>query len=108
MGKKVNLFVEPAEFFKERITETMEKQNFSTTPTAEFYLVELLGRFMLAANLFDAHHDEKHSGNNEDPLAVLLLKSQAMGIDLNDKIRLLKKLGDTSLYISGFFGDSLN
>ena len=109
MEKRVNLFIETAEFFKERVTETMEKQNFSTTPTVEFYLVELLGRFMLVENLFDAPRDEKPANQTgEDPLAVLLLKAQASGVELNEKIKLLKKLGDTSLYISGFFGDSLN
>jgi hypothetical protein len=116
MDKKINLFVEPVEFFKERITETMEKQKLSTTPTAEFYLVELLTRFMFAKNLFEnsdpEQNDQEQADTNkphhEDPLAILLLKAQTGGVDFNEKIKLLKKLGDTSLYISGFFGDSLN
>lgn len=106
MDKKINLFVEPAEFFKERIVETMEKQKFSTTELAEFYLVELLARFMFSSNLFESLDAEHRS--KEDPLAIILLKSQSSQIDLNEKIKMLKKLGDTALYISGFFGDSLN
>jgi hypothetical protein len=108
MDKKVNLFVEPAEFFKDRITETMEKQKFSATPTAEFYLVELLARFMIAENLHEQSSAESHSHAPDDPLAILLLKSQASGVDFSERVKLLKKLGDTALYISGFFGDSLN
>ena len=97
MDKKIGLFVEPAEYFKERISEAKERQHFSTSELAEFYLVELLGRFMLASNQI-----------SDDPLAILFLKAQATGVEAGEKIKLLKNLGDTSLYISGFFGDSLN
>lgn len=113
MDKKIGLFVKPAEFFKERISEAKERQHFNTSEIAEFYLVELLARFMLSSNLFEPHTNENgqghsHGHSQEDPLAILLLKAQSKDVEVSEKIKLLKKLGDTSLYISGFFGDSLN
>lgn len=105
MEKKIDLCLEPAAFFQERVTHVMSRQGLSTIKVAEFYLVDLLVRYMNTSNLFEKTDAASAS---TDPLAVLFLKAQASGIDGTEKIKILKKLGDTSLYISGFFGDSLN
>lgn len=85
----------------------MSRQGFATIEVAEYYLVELLNRFVLASNLFDKTSSNE-LGKDRDPLAVLFLKAQTTGLEDTERIKILKKLGDTSLYISGFFGDSLN
>lgn len=84
----------------------MGRQKFETIEMAQFYVVELLSRFMLTQNLYDKAEDQQTL--ERDPLAIQFLKAQSRGIDGSEKIKILKKLGDTSLYISGFFGDSLN
>ncbi len=105
-SSKIDLFKEPAAFFQERVTEAMSRQRFETIKIAEFYLVDLLARFMLTSNLFT--QPDPSLPKEQDPLAIMLLKAQAVGVEGAEKVKILKKLGDTSLYISGFFGDSLN
>lgn len=105
MEKKLDLCVEPAAYFQERVELAMTKQGFETIQVARYYLVDLLNRFVLSSNLFDKQED---NSSERETLAVMFLKAQNSSLENSEKIRILKKLGDTSLYISGFFGDSLN
>ena len=107
MEKKIDLFIEPDAFFQEKVSEAMSRQKVDTIKVAEFYLVDLLRRFMLASNLFQ-ENSQKENHKELDPLAILFLKAQSKEVEGTERIKILKKLGDTSLYISGFFGDSLN
>ena len=104
--KKIDLYKEPSAFFKERVTEVMTRQGVATLEVTEFYLVDLLSRFTQASNLYEQKNSEDH--RDIQPLAMMLLKAQSKEVLDVEKITILKKLGDTSLYISGFFGDSLN
>jgi hypothetical protein len=103
--KKINLYREPAAFFQERISHVMTRRGYATIEVAQYYLVDLMSRFLQTSNLFD--HVDDHNKHHE-PLALMLLKAQSKDLQEVEKISILKKLGDTSLYISGFFGDSLN
>lgn len=106
MEKKIDLCLEPAAFFQEKISEALARQRIATIKLVEFYLVDLMNRFMLTTNLFD--QKPENSEKATEPLAILFLKAQTKGLEESEKVKILKKLGDTSLYISGFFGDSLN
>ncbi len=68
------------------------------------YLVNLLGSFLKAKDLFSIESD--NGKRSRKTLAELYLESQNTEIK-KEKQRLLKRLGDVSLYVSGFFGDSL-
>ncbi len=103
--KKIDLYKEPAAFFRERVTDVMARRGLETIAVAEYYIVDLLSRFLQTSNLFDQHKDENTS--DREPLALMLLRAQSKELQGPEKITILKKLGDTSLYISGFFGDSL-
>jgi hypothetical protein len=64
----------------------------------------MLNFYLDSKNLFD--HDTDEQGNrNQQTLAELFLK--ANNAERSERIALLKKLADRSLYISGYFGDSL-
>lgn len=81
-------------FFTETIDQAIEKRRISAPPLARQYLVSLLNEHLHSQNV-----------NFEGTLAEMLLRaSQA---EKSARRELLKRLGDTSLYISGFFGDSL-
>lgn len=91
-----NILFDLKSFFSEMVEAAINQRNLSTYPLVSKYLVDLLQFYTLSNNL-----------DLEETLAEKYLKalqedSQAL------KIEKLKKLGDTSLYISGFFGDSLN
>jgi hypothetical protein len=98
------LFVKPQEFFHEVVRDAMAQRKVKTTVEAEFYIVRLLEHFVSVDNLFEDSTEE--GTKSQTPLAEMFLK--ALNSPANLRVELLKKLGDTSLYISGFFGDSLS
>lgn len=97
------LFVSSRDYFEEIVTDAFEHRKMKVFPLVKAYLVELLEFYVPASNLFD---DVDESGKRtRQTLAETFLRAQ--NVDSLERIELLKKLGDRSLYISGFFGDSL-
>lgn len=94
----------PREFFYERVDGALSHLKVSTFPLAKSYLVDLLEHYMFANNLFPV--DDETGRRRQETLAEIFLKAHSSATPV--KIDLLKKLGDSSLYISGFFGDSLS
>lgn len=90
----VSVLESPEGYFTEVVTSAIEKRKLVTSPEASKYLVDLLEANLITANVTF----------NSTLAEALLIAYQA---ERSVKIGLLKKLGDTSLYVSGFFGDSL-
>ncbi|MBI2067850.1 MAG: hypothetical protein HYW02_07835 [Deltaproteobacteria bacterium] len=88
-------------FFRERIREALQKQRLKTPEGVEFYLVNLLQGFSKADELFAP----QLSDYKQRPLALMMCEALQAG--LYQKIALLKKVGDLSLFTAGFFPDSL-
>jgi hypothetical protein len=89
------LLATPREFFGEMVEDGFAKRNIKSSPAVQLYMVQLLEYYLDARNLF----------TRPDTLAETFL--MATSSPQVEKIDLLKKLGDKSLYIAGFFGDSL-
>jgi hypothetical protein len=101
-----DLFISPDEFFKDLVRQGLVRRKMETYPLVENYLVDLLQHYLDAKNLFDPDYDE--SGKKlPKTLAEMYLHANSTD-DQFLKVELLKKLGDRSLYMSGFFGDSLH
>lgn len=100
-----DLFVSPKEYFTSLVKSGLEQRRIKTYPHVETYLVSLLQHYLDARNLFDDQVDELGK-RPPQTLAEMLLTAHSA--ENHVKFELLKKLGDRSLYISGFFGDSLN
>lgn len=79
----------------------LEKRKLKTSPLVSVYLVDLLDFYLISENLYP----NKNESERSETLAEMYLKAASATQEV--KVDLLKKLGDTSLYISGFFGDSL-
>lgn len=79
------------EFFHEVLSEAMSREGVEASDHTEFYLVELLGEFARARI-------------TDEPLSLRLAESGAGG----ERVAALKEVGDTSLYVTGFFADSLD
>jgi len=90
------------EWFKEAVSEVFSLRRLSVQAETEFYLVELLTGFVARERLFIEQPD---GTQQEEPLALILLR--AMAADRRERAGQLKRLGDTSLFVAGFFGDSL-
>jgi hypothetical protein len=103
MSERPDLILDYEKFFSNLVNEACEQRNFSTFPQATTYLVDLLVFYVNTTNLFD--EKDTQGRHSRGTLAELLLK--AGNAQRNQKIGLLKKLGDTALYVSGFFGESL-
>lgn len=80
------------EFFHQVVQEALDRVAIEATEGAECYLVHLLAKFT-TARVFS------------EPLA---LKLAGTGSDPGERVRALEEVGDTSLYITGFFAPSLD
>jgi hypothetical protein len=90
----------PAEFFKELIDKVLRRQKVSSSPLSSYYLVHLLETFLRRDGLY------AELGVGEDPqLAEIFCR--ALNANGRRKSALFKMTGDLSLFISGFFSDSL-
>jgi hypothetical protein len=87
----VTLAASVDEFFHEVVTDALEAVDLDASEPASWYLVGLLGEFT-KARLTD------------EPLGMKLAQP---GEDPGERVRNLKQVGDTSLYLAGFFAESL-
>jgi hypothetical protein len=80
------------EYFHEVIVEALERACVTATEAAEHYLVSLLGEFTRAQI-------------TDEPLSLKLARAQG---DPAERVKALKEVGDTTLYLTGFFAASLD
>jgi hypothetical protein len=85
----------PGHFFRERVLEAQARQQIKLPDNVEFYLVSLLCDFVKAKD---------DSIPDSDCLALVL--KRALESPHGEKVVLFKHIGDTALYVSGFFKDS--
>jgi hypothetical protein len=106
MGEKksITLVSQAQDFFRELVTEALGHQNVSVQPETEFYLVNLLNQFMTADRLYTR---DGQGAVREEPLA-LMVKEALEEPAVQAQSLLFRKVGDVSLYVAGFFQDSLN
>ena len=87
------------EFFRSRIHAAISHSGSETSEMTEFYLVNLLDQYREVSKLFA----EEGDGPVLKPLALIL--DEAQDADPVVKRACLKRLGDTALYVAGFFTD---
>ena len=90
----------PAEYFKTLVESALSRQHLRTTELTEYYLVDLLCRFVRPDRRIPFADD------TGEPLALRLRRALESG-GMEQRAR-LRNLGDFSLFTSGFFSDSLN
>jgi hypothetical protein len=100
MGESLVRAQTPVEFFKEQVEAACEHQRLHPQPLTSYYIVSLLSEF--------THLDNASAGDavaSGEALGLKLLRALDSG---GTTQRLgLKQVGDASLFISGFFSDSL-
>ena len=91
------------EYFHDTVSEAIANQQINASAETVYYLVNLLTLFSRSDQLFD----KTEEGIDIKPLA--LIYADAINEPrVVERTRLLKKLGDTALFIAGVFADSLN
>jgi hypothetical protein len=88
------------EFFKDSVADAMEKQGVAADDHTAYYVVNLLTLFARSEKLYDRNTD----GSGPPPLALLLAEAAAAN-DSQTRNLVLQRVGDTSLFVAGFFGD---
>jgi hypothetical protein len=89
----------PEEYFRNLIDTALSRQHLHATELTEYYLVNLLCRFVRPSSRIAFADD---SG---EPLALRLRRAlESGGQEQRERLR---NLGDFSLFTSGFFSDSL-
>jgi hypothetical protein len=89
----------PAEYFKDLIESALARQHLRANELTSYYLVDLLCRFV--------RPDQRIPFNDDtgEPLALRLARALESG-GMEQRAR-LRNLGDVSLFVSGYFPDSL-
>jgi hypothetical protein len=87
----------PLEYFRELVESAMQHQHMAAREVTSFYLVNLLAGFVYSDRVAPA---------DDEPLGVRFAKAlQEGGSRQRSQLR---QVGDRSLFVSGFFADSLN
>lgn len=90
------------EFFRDMVGSARTRHRLAVRDETEAYLVNLLVDFLDAGQLF-VKEDDGRLG--QEPLAFML--KRAIEAPREERARQLRRMGDTALYVSGFFSDSL-
>ncbi len=95
------------EYFGSMVEEAVEKRQIHSSRGEQEYLITLLEHFLDARNLYDEPTVDEQTGLRKE-LSFSEIYLTAIQSEKSAQFELFKKLADRSLYISGFFGDSLN
>ena len=97
-----NLILDSNQYFRNIVDDAFQERKLKTYPHVKTYIVDVLKHYLFVENLYD---EQDPSGKKtRKTLAEMFLTANQSG----SKVRFekLKRLGDSSLYISGFFSDS--
>src|ERR1700759_2763614 len=99
----LTLVAQPQDYFRELIIQALGHQKVMTQPETEFYLVNLLNQFMTTDRLFQR---DGQGGMREEALATMLKEAIEQPVP-QAQSAMLRHVGDVSLYVAGFFQESL-
>ena len=102
MSERILVGKSAHEWFREMVADALSHRRLEVQQVTEFYLVNLLAGFLERERLFVEQED---GSVQAEPLALILLR--ALQADRRTRAASLRRLGDTALFVSGFFGDSL-
>lgn len=101
---KPEFILSSKEYFNELLDEVIKDLNqFEVHPFSKLYLSDLLNSFVHVDVLFEKNEEGKIESKM---LCEKFFESQQL--DSAERIQKLKKLAETTLYVSGFFASSLN
>jgi hypothetical protein len=90
----------PVEYFKDLVDAAVSRQHLRATELTSYYIVNLLCRFVRP------HSRIPFNDDSDGPLALRLKRAlESAGFEQRERLR---NLGDFSLFMTGFFSDSLH
>jgi hypothetical protein len=97
---RVRPVVSLQEFFKDSVADAMARQGVAADDHTAYYVVNLLTLFARHETLYESGKP----GPGLQPLALLLAEA-ADAPDRDTSNSILRRVGDTSLFVAGFLGD---
>lgn len=91
-----------ADYFEHRVRNAVDNQGAALDEHTQAYVVNLLASFATR----DALVADDRTDLLEEPLAVQMIR--AMQAEPGRRFRLLRKIGDVSLYMTGYFSEALD
>jgi hypothetical protein len=98
------LLMSPEQHFTEVLQEACKERKIKSFPLLETYLVHLLKHYLNSKNLFSPLQDDS---TEKIPQTLAEMYLTAMNTEPPKNKEIMKALADRALYVSGFFGDSL-
>ena len=98
------VFLTPEQHFSEAVKEACESRQIKTRPTVEVYLVQLLQHYVDTRNL---HIHLQTDSREKPPETFAEMYMTAIGAENPKNRELMRIVADRALYLTGFFGDSL-
>jgi hypothetical protein len=98
------VYLTPEQHFSEVVQEACKNRHINTPPAVEVYLVQLLGRYLNSKN-FHLPIQEDSKDKPLDTFAEMYLT--AINSEKPKNQELMRIVADRSLYLTGFFADSL-
>lgn len=102
MKRSGEIILDSRLYFSEMLNQACIDRNVEAKPSVQNYIVNMLNSFLRTESLYSV---SEKTGKSEN-LSLAELYLTAVNSTENKRINLLKRLADTSLYVSGFFGDS--
>jgi hypothetical protein len=99
------IFISPEQHFAELLKEACAYRNFKILPASETYILNMLNHYIESRNLFSPLIPDQETERLPDTFAELYLT--ALNSEDPKNRAYMKILADKALYLSGFFGDSL-
>lgn len=90
------------EFFRDSVSHALRRQRVEVDDHTAYYVVNLLTLFSRS----EALYERTPNGVGLKPLALMLVDA-AESENVRERNFVLQRLGDVSLFIAGFFADSL-
>lgn len=89
-------------FFQTVVDEAFQERRIEPRPQIKTYIVDVLKHYLVVENLYD--HEDPSGKKTRKTMAEMYLSANQLS--RRERAENLKKVGDSSLYISGFFSDS--
>jgi len=102
-GDRVRPVVSLQEYFRDSVDQAMQRQGLSAEDHTAHYVVNLLTLFARS----EALYEKTQAGLGLKPLALMLAEA-AESENPQERVFVLQRVGDVSLFIAGFFSESLS
>lgn len=98
------VFITPQEHFSEVVSEACVERQVKVHPQAQAYLVQILNHYMISKNL---HQPIQEDSLEKPPSTFAEMYLTAMNAESPKNKELMRTVADRSLYLTGFFSESL-